>query len=100
MVGFRRVVAGTDVQEWWDNGADAIAFSRGHRGFVAMSLETTTVTVEAATGLAPGTYCDVLSGGPDGGACTGRAVEVDPEGRVTFDLEFGEAVALHVDALL
>lgn len=31
MVGFRREVAGTDVNHWWDDGANAIAFSRGAR---------------------------------------------------------------------
>ena len=100
MVGFRRVVAGTTLANWWDNGADAIAFSRGDRGFVAMSLEAATVTAEATSGLAPGTYCDVLSGGVDGGMCAGRSVVVGADGAVELDLEFGEAVALHVDARL
>ena len=40
MVGFRRAVAGTDLSRWWDNGANAIAFSRGDKGFVAISRET------------------------------------------------------------
>src|SRR5439155_18705272 len=33
MVSFRAVVAGTGITHWWDNGANAIAFSRGDRGF-------------------------------------------------------------------
>ncbi|MBI4545582.1 MAG: RagB/SusD family nutrient uptake outer membrane protein [Gemmatimonadetes bacterium] len=37
MVVFRRAVAGTDINGWWDNGANAIAFSRGKKGFVAIS---------------------------------------------------------------
>ena len=100
MVGFRRVVAGTAIEDWWDNGAEAIAFSRGDRGFVAMSLEAAAVTVDAVTPLQPGTYCDVLSGGEDAGACVGRSVTVDAGGAIQLDLESGEAVALHVDARL
>ncbi len=100
MVGFRRVAAGTGVNDWWDNGAWAIAFSRGDRGFVALSLEDATVAVDAATPLPPGTYCDVLTGGSDGGTCVGRSVAIGMDGRVQLDLDTGEAVALHVDARL
>ena len=39
MVAFRRLVAGSDVNHWWDNGANAIAFSRGEKGFVAINGE-------------------------------------------------------------
>ena len=96
MVGFRGAVVGTAVTDWWDNGANAIAFSRGDRGFVAINLESATVTVDVASPLAPGTYCDVLSGGLDAGACVGRSVVVDATGRVQLDLEASTAVAIHV----
>jgi alpha-amylase len=94
MVGFRRAVAGTAIAGWWDNGADAIAFSRGDRGFVALNLEDSTVAVDAASPLAPGTYCDALTGGRVAGACLGRSVTAD-SGRVRLDLEAGRAVAIH-----
>ena len=100
MVGFRHAVAGTDVRDWWDNGANAIAFSRGDRGFVAINLERATVAVDAASPLAPGTYCDLLSGGVDAGTCVGRRVEVDAEGLVHVDLDPGTAVAIHVGTRL
>jgi alpha-amylase len=61
MVAFRKAVAGTTISNWWDNGANAIAFSRGNRGFVAINLETTALSMAVATGLAPGTYTDLLS---------------------------------------
>jgi alpha-amylase len=95
MVGFRRAVAGATVGGWWDNGRNAIAFSRGDRGFVALNLEDTTVVVDAATPLTPGTYCDLLSGGVTGGACAGRSVTVSAGGRVAPDLAPGAAVAIH-----
>ena len=76
-----------------------MAFNRGDRGFVAFNLESAAVTVDAATNLAPGIYCDVLSGGLAGGVCTGIEVEVDADGRVLFDLEAESALALHVQAV-
>jgi alpha-amylase len=96
MVAFRRAVAGSGIGNWWDNGANAIAFSRGDRGFVALNLEDTTVAVNATTPLPAGIYCDVLTGGLAGGACAGRSVVVDSLGGVRVDLEAGKAVAVHV----
>jgi alpha-amylase len=100
MVGFRRAVAGTGVDAWWDNGANAIAFSRGNRGFVALSLEDTTVAVDVESLLPSGIYCDVLTGGRAGSACAGRSIAVDSNGRVQLDLEAGTAVAIHVGTRL
>jgi alpha-amylase len=100
MVGFRRAAAGTGVNGWWDNGGNAIAFSRGDRGFVALSLEDTTVALDVASALAPGTYCDALTGGLASGACSGRSIVVDSAGGVQLDLESGTAVAIHTDTRL
>jgi len=96
MVGFRRVVAGAAITHWWDNGANAIAFSRGDRGFVALNREATVVAATIATGLAPGTYCDRLTGGVVGAACAGTAVVVDGSGAVQIDLTPGTAIAIDV----
>jgi alpha-amylase len=100
MVAFRRVVAGSPLQNWWDDGGDAIAFSRGDRGFVAMSREPETVTLAVPTSLAPGRYCDVLTGGKDGVACRGRVLEVDADGFIHLDLGPDEGVAIHVGSRL
>ena len=100
MVTFRSVVAGAAINDWWDNGAWAIAFSRGDRGFVALSLEDVPVQVQAFTPLEPGTYCDVLSGGRVGAACAGRSVVVGADGAVDIQLATGEAVAIHAVARL
>jgi len=96
MVGFRRVVAGTDINHWWDNGRNAIAFSRGDRGFVAINRETTTVAATIATGLPPGTYCDRLTGGLASGACAGATIVVDATGSVQLSLAAGVAIAIDV----
>ncbi len=85
MVGFRRVVAGTVINHWWDDGANAIAFSRGDRGFVAINGGSTALAVTVATGMAPGTYADRL---------TGASVVVDATGAVQLSLAPHRAIAI------
>ncbi len=95
MVGFRKLVAGTPETHWWDDGANAIAFSRGGAGFVAISREDTTVTASVATGMPPGSYCDLLTGGAGAGAgCAGAAIVVDSAGAVRLDLAPNTALAI------
>jgi alpha-amylase len=100
MVRFRRVVAGTDINHWWDNDANAIAFSRGSKGFVAINREATTVDTTVPTGMAPGTYCDLITGGVNGPACTGTTLVVDATGTVRVDLLTNSSVAIDVETLL
>lgn len=94
MIHFRRVVAGTPVFNWWDNGANAIAFSRGDKGFVIINNEAYAVTFSSYTGLAPGNYCDVLGGGVSVGACIGRTVNVAVGGVATINLSAHTGVVL------
>ncbi|HEV8150748.1 MAG TPA: alpha-amylase family glycosyl hydrolase, partial [Gemmatimonadales bacterium] len=96
MVRFRKVVAGTDQNHWWDNGGSAVAFSRGDKGFVAVNNEIVAVAVAVGSGLPPGTYCDRLTGGLSGGVCVGTAVVVDVSGMVQFNLGAKSAVAIDV----
>jgi alpha-amylase len=100
MVGFRRAVAGSDLNRWWDNGADAIAFSRGTAGFVAMSRESAPVAAAVATGLPAGSYCDVITGGRTGASCAGTRIEVDAGGTVQLNLAPNTAIAIHTGARL
>ena len=58
-----KFVAGTNINHWWDNGANAIAFARGDKGFVAINAELSPLSSTVATGLPPGTYCDLITGG-------------------------------------
>lgn len=96
MVGFRKVVAGTAITNWWDNGANAIAFARGSKGFVAINREGSALTVTVATGLAAGTYCDRLTGGLVGGTCAGTALVVDGSGNTDLQLAAMSAVAVDI----
>jgi alpha-amylase len=96
MVMFRRVVAGTGVDHWWDNGANAIAFSRGDRGFVAISRENTVTTASVTTGMSAGTYCDLLTGGLVAASCAGTSVIVDSSGTVQLHLDPNSAIAIDI----
>lgn len=94
MVAFRREVAGTDVNHWWDDGSNAIAFSRGAKGFVAINREASPVAATVATGLAAGTYCDLLTGGRNGSSCAGTSVVIDGSGAIALNLAANTAVAV------
>ncbi|MBW8839997.1 MAG: alpha amylase C-terminal domain-containing protein, partial [Gemmatimonadetes bacterium] len=85
MVSFRHIVAGTDITHWWDNGGDAIAFSRGDKGFVAINDGTSPVDTTIATGMAPGTYVDLL---------TAATIDVDSTGAVHLNLLARSAIAI------
>jgi alpha-amylase len=96
MVSFRRVVAGTAISQWWDNGGNAIAFSRGSLGFVAINGEPTSIAATVATGMAPGTYCDLVTGGIGSTTCTGTTVVVDASGAIQLRLNGRSAIAIDV----
>ncbi|HLZ45697.1 MAG TPA: alpha-amylase family protein [Gemmatimonadales bacterium] len=85
MVGFRHLVAGTDINHWWDNGANAIAFSRGAKGFVAINDETTSLDTTVTTGMAAGTYLDLIAGTP---------IQVDSTGSVHLTLPARSSIAI------
>ncbi len=94
MVAFRKLVAGTAVTHWWDDGANAIAFSRGDKGFVAISREPTPVSATVMTGLPAGTYCDLLTGGRAGSSCAGTSLVVDSASAIALQLAPNSAVAI------
>jgi alpha-amylase len=75
---------------WWDDGANAIAFSRGNLGFVVINGEAFAVSnPKLPTGLAPGKYCDVLVGGVSTvtpGTCAGQLITVDSNGNASVNL--------------
>ena len=98
--GFRSTVAGTAITHWWDNGNNAIAFSRGDKGFVAINRESTALIQTITTGLAAGTYCDRLTGGKDGAACAGTSLVVDGMGAVQVNLASNTAIAVDVTTKL
>ncbi|MEJ6475175.1 alpha-amylase family protein [Pseudoalteromonas piscicida] len=83
------------VTNWWDNGNNQIAFSRGNLGFVAINRESASFDQRLQTGLSAGTYCDVLSGGIESERCIGRTVEVDTNGYAQVHIGAMDALAIH-----
>ncbi|GAA4835432.1 alpha-amylase [Saccharopolyspora rosea] len=98
MVGFHNAVRGTDVANWWSNGNNQIAFSRGAKGFVAINNEGGTLAQTLQTGLPAGTYCDVIHGDLGNGGCTGPTVTVGPDGKAQLSVNASDAVAIHAGA--
>jgi alpha-amylase len=87
MVAFRNAVAGTAVTNWWSNGGNAIAFSRGAKGYVAINHETTALTRTFTTSLPAATYCDVQH--------PGTTYAVASNGTFTATIGSNDAIALY-----
>ena len=103
MLGFRKEVGGeAAVQNWWSNGNNAVAFSRGRKGFVALNKEPSLLSRTFQTGLPRGIYCDFVAGGINKAArkCVGETITVDSNGFAKIDVEARTAIAIHVGALL
>lgn len=94
MMRFRKAVISTARTNNWDNGSHAVAFSRGNMGFVIINNATAPITVTIQTGLAAGTYCDLLSGGEVASACVGTSHVVATDGRSEVTVGARRAVVL------
>lgn len=94
MVGWHNYVGKAKRANWYDDGENVIAFSRGNRGFVAFNNNKEgTKTITVRTGLKAGTYCDVLHGGTRAGRCSGPTVKVSSKGRATVRIAALDGVA-------
>ncbi|GGM71971.1 carbohydrate-binding module family 20 domain-containing protein [Dactylosporangium sucinum] len=102
MVGFHNATrSSTTVGNWWSDGSNAIAFSRGSTGWVAINNGSGTVAARTfTTGLPAGVYCDVIHGDYNATAqtCSGPTVTVNGSGQATVGVAAKDAVALHADA--
>jgi alpha-amylase len=96
MVGFHNAAGDAPVANWYDDGVNLLAFSRGHSGWIAINNETTAQTHTFHTGLRQGTYCDIIHGDAGTGACSGPTVTVDAAGRATVTVPAKDAVAFTV----
>jgi len=90
LVGFHNVTRGQAVGNWWSDGNNAIAFSRGSAGWITVNNENSTVSTSYQTGLPAGTYCDLVHGDFANGSCTGPTVQykyvvIDGSGNVTWE---------------
>ena len=98
MVGWRSAVGDAPVTDLWSERR-VVAFGRGGAGFVAGNGGASEAEHTFTTSLAPGTWCDVLTGGLTAdGACSGETVEVGEDGSFSATLGPDSAIALHVGA--
>jgi alpha-amylase len=96
MVGWHNAAQGQPVANWWDNGNNAIAFSRGGTAWIGINNSADAVTSTFSTGLEAGTYCDVIHGDADSsGACGGPTVTVGSDGTATVTVAAHDSVALY-----
>jgi alpha-amylase len=103
MARFRNAVAGTNVVNWWDNGANQIGFARGNKGFIAINNAAKDLDRTFQTGLPGGIYCDVISGNKNAGTCTGKFITVGNDGSIPVHIGGTDAdpvVAIHINAKL
>ncbi|CAH1795064.1 unnamed protein product [Owenia fusiformis] len=91
MVHFHNAVINAVVQNWWDNGENMIAFSRGNIGFLAMNNENYDMNEWLQTGLPGGVYCDIISGDDVLGACTGKTITVNANGFAQVTISSGDS---------
>ena len=99
MTGWHNAAGDAAVANWWSDGGDAIAFSRGSDAWVAINDESSPRTRSFTTGLPAGIYCDVISGAAVSGACSGTAVAVNSSGQATVTVPADGAVAIDVSSV-
>lgn len=96
MIRFREAVAGLPRHLNWNDGQQAVAFSRGAMGFVAINNGTSAIAPNITTGLPAGTYCDLLTGGEVSGVCVGTSHVVAANGSLDLTIPARGAVVLLV----
>jgi alpha-amylase len=94
LVGWHNQVGSAPLINWYDDGVNLIAFSRGNKGWIAVNNHTSPQTRTFATGLGPGTYCDVIHGTDRHGSCFGPTVSVDSHGNATVTVPAKDSVAI------
>jgi alpha-amylase len=87
------------VANWYSDGTNLIAFSRGTDAWIAINNESTAQTHAFTTGLPNGTYCDIIHGTDRNGTCSGGTVTVSG-GQATVTVPADDAVAFDVQDLI
>ena len=103
MAGFRNIAGNEPVRNWWDNGNNQVAFSRGNRGFLAINNDDYAMDVNLQTGLSGGSYCDIISGNKVGNSCSGKTINVNSDGTAKIYIKYYDedpVVAFHAESKL
>jgi alpha-amylase len=100
MVAFRKHTTPAFFTSNWftAGGGQQIGFGRGDRGYVVINNSGAALNQTIHTGMAAGTYCNVIEGEFDGTSCTGPEITVDNSGNGVFNVPAGHAAAIHVGA--
>ncbi|XP_055383832.1 alpha-amylase 1-like [Condylostylus longicornis] len=94
LVKFRNMVGDAPLTNWWDNGNNAIAFSRENKGFVLINNEQNQINANLPTSLPAGKYCNLYDGGMLENKCVGSVFEVDKNGKANLVLDAKKAIVL------
>jgi alpha-amylase len=88
------------TSNWWDNGANQIAFGRGNTGHVAINKEASSLNTTINSQMAAGKYCNVLNGelAADGKSCSGETITVNSDGTINLNVAAWDAMAIHQGA--
>jgi alpha-amylase len=98
LLAFREAVAAApEITDWWDDGANQIAFGRGGLGFVVLNNDATALHRTFTTSLPVGAYCDLYEGGPTATGCSGARVDVDADGNADLTVAPRSALVLQKD---
>ena len=94
MVAWHNYAAGSPVSNWYDDGDNLAAFSRGDKAWIAVNNETTAKKIIVTTGLPAGKYCDIIHSSATGSGCTGPVVTVGARGIATVTVPAKDSVAI------
>lgn len=96
MVGWHNYVGAAKRANFWTDGDNLIAFSKGNRGWAGFNNGAASRTITVQTGLPQGLYCDVVDSTATGAECTnGTApVHVNSHGFATVTVGAYDAIAL------
>jgi alpha-amylase len=97
MVAWRKTAKTSGVSNWQQGNANQIAFSRGN-AFIALNRGSSTWTATLKTGLAAGTYCQIIGDTNADNIATCPTVTVDASGSATFTVKGLSAAAIHAGA--
>ena len=91
------------TSNYWTNGNHQMAWGRGDSGFVVINREDGgSLNQSFQTGMAPGTYCEILHGdfNYDTGDCNGPTITVSSSGSANFNVNSRDAAAIHKGAVV
>jgi alpha-amylase len=97
MVRFRRVTEGSSLAHTWSGSSLTVAYARDGKGYVAINLGGEVMEETLQTGLAEGSYCNVLQMSDSESCGAETRIQVNADGTASLSIPAGSAIALHVE---